>query len=162
MSIKMITRVSAAAATIVCALAFSTPADAAAVYARFDNVGTTKCLAVPNASKTAGTGLIQWTCGSGSEQMWKIEALPSGSVKITNENSQMCLAMPNGSLTNGTQVIQWPCNDNLDQRWIHDSANRLRNVNSDRCLAVANSDKTNGAEVIQWTCNTNTDQQWAW
>jgi hypothetical protein len=162
MSIKMITRVSAAAASAVCALAFSTPADAAAIYARFDNVGTGKCLAVPNASKTAGTGLIQWTCGYGSEQQWKIEEVPGGAVKITNENSQMCLAMPNASTANGTQVIQWPCNDSSEQRWIHDSINRLRNVNSDRCLAVAGGSTTNGAEVIQWTCTTNTDQQWAW
>jgi len=40
-------------------------------YGTFYNPVTGHCLAVPGASKSAGTEVIQWTCGTGLEQSWE-------------------------------------------------------------------------------------------
>ncbi|WP_416985918.1 RICIN domain-containing protein [Streptomyces sp. T028] len=166
MSMKMITRVSALAATVVSTLAFATPANAGATaYATLLNFGTGKCLAVPNASKANGVGLIQWTCTGNSEQQWQLEWVEGGNgdrYVIRNQNSDKCLAIPNASTANGTQAIQWPCDGGSEQVWIYDSADRLHNLNSGKCLAIPNTSTANGTEAIQWTCTTSNDQEWLW
>ncbi|MFC9910997.1 RICIN domain-containing protein [Streptomyces sp. NPDC059862] len=165
MSIKMITRVSAVAAAAVCALAFSTPANAATGYKTLLNGRSVKCLAVPHASKANGTGLIQWECSGDSEQQWALQPVEGGNgdrFLVRNLNSDKCLAIPNGTTVNGTQAIQWECSGGPEQLWIYDSIQRLRNVKSDRCLAIPGSSTANGAEAIQWTCSLNADQLWRW
>lgn len=164
MSIKMITRVSAAVVTTMCALVFSTPANAADMYGQVENVGTDKCLAVPNSSNANGTGLIQWTCNGNGDQLWLMEKVAGGNndrYVIYAWPGSKCLAIPNSSTANGTQAIQWTCDANdSDQIWIYDSWHRLRNLNSDKCLAVPNSSTANGTEVIQWICSDSLDQRW--
>ncbi|NNN34416.1 ricin-type beta-trefoil lectin domain protein [Streptomyces sp. S3(2020)] len=165
MSIRMISRVSAAVVTAVSALTFSTPANAVGFYGEVRNIGTNKCLAVPNSSSANGTGLIQWTCNDNGDQQWLMEKVPGGNndrYVIYAWPGSKCLAMPNSSTANGTQAIQWTCDPtDSDQIWIQDSWYRLRNLNSDKCLAVPNSSTANGTEVIQWTCNDNLDQRWS-
>lgn len=166
MTMKMLAKASAVAATAMCAVAFATPANAAATaYDTLYNGGTGKCLAVPSASTANGVGLVQWACSGNSEQQWQLESVAGGNGDryiVRNLNSNKCLAMPNASTANGTQAVQWTCNGGSEQIWIHDSAYRLRNLNSDKCLAIPNSSTTNGTEAIQWTCTTSGDQAWLW
>lgn len=166
MLMKTITRVAAVAATAVCALAFSAPANAGATaYATLLNAGTLKCLAVPQASKANGVGLIQWGCSGNSEQQWQLEWVEGGNgdrYMVRNQNSGKCLAIPGGSTANGTQAVQWPCDGGSEQIWIYDSADRLHNLNSGKCLAIPGSSTANGTEAIQWTCTTSADQEWLW
>ncbi|MFK4102757.1 RICIN domain-containing protein [Streptomyces sp. NPDC019531] len=140
--------------------------DAAVTAARpLKNQGTGRCLAVPQASKDNGTGLIQWTCSTGAEQQWHLEKVAGGNndrYRVKNANSGRCLAIPSGTTTDATQAIQWTCSTGNEQVWIHDSVDRLRNLATDKCLAIPQSTTDIGAKAIQWPCSTNTDQKWTW
>ncbi|MGW7209718.1 RICIN domain-containing protein [Streptomyces sp. NPDC054837] len=166
MTMKLLTRVSAVAATAVSAVAFATPANAGATaYDTLLNYETAKCLAVPNASTANGVGVIQWGCSGNSEQQWQLESVAGGNgdrYLVRNLNSNKCLAMPNASTANGTQAIQWTCDGGSEQIWIHDSAHRLHNLNSGKCLAIPNGSTANGTGAVQWTCTTSDDQVWLW
>jgi hypothetical protein len=37
------------------------------------NAGSSKCLAMPNASRTAGTQAVQYSCNNGRDQKWYLE-----------------------------------------------------------------------------------------
>ena len=39
------------------------------------NIGSNKCLAIPNASRVRGTQAIQYTCNGGRDQKWKLQQL---------------------------------------------------------------------------------------
>ena len=161
-----LTKAAAVGATAVCAVALSTTAHAEDVYRPFKNQATGKCLAVPNSSQTAGTGLIQWDCNNFSEQDWTLTGVAGGDGNryiIRNLNSKLCIAIPNSSTALGTQAVQWGCDSRkTEQVFIKDSWGRLRNLNSDKCLAIPNSSTANGTEVIQWTCTENFNQRWAY
>ncbi|WUB73563.1 RICIN domain-containing protein [Streptomyces sp. NBC_00576] len=129
------------------------------------NVGTQRCLAVPNASTANGTLLLQWSCGTGTEQQWRLEPVAGGNndrYLVRNNNSKKCLAMPGASTDDATQAIQWPCSTGSEQIWVQDSIGRLRNLNSDKCLAVPGGNTAIGTKVIQWPCGTGNEQRWTW
>lgn len=129
------------------------------------NIGTTRCLAVPNDSVANGTLLFQWTCSNGTEQQWRLEHVAGGNgdrYLVRNNNSKKCLAMPGASVEDGTQAIQWACSGDDEQVWIHDSIGRVRNLHSGKCLAVPSGSTTIGTKVIQWPCTTGNEQRWTW
>ncbi|NEA65570.1 trypsin-like serine protease [Streptomyces sp. SID12488] len=129
------------------------------------NIGTKRCLAVPNDSTANGTQLFQWTCSNGTEQLWRLENVAGGNGDryiVRNSNSQKCLAMPGASVEDGVQAIQWACSGDDEQVWIHDSIGRVRNLHSGKCLVVPSGSTTIGTRVIQWPCTTGDEQKWTW
>ena len=129
------------------------------------NQASKRCLAVPSASTTNGTGVIQWTCSTGAEQQWVLEKVAGGNndrYRVKNANSGRCLAIPSGTTTDATQAIQWACSTGNEQIWIHDSIDRLRNLASDKCLAIPSGTTEIGTKAIQWPCSTSNDQKWTW
>ncbi|MEV8099095.1 RICIN domain-containing protein [Kitasatospora sp. NPDC085879] len=138
-------------------------------YDHIVNNNSNQCLAVPGGSTAAGTGLIQWPCGSWKDHYWSAYYQFKDSTgvywyHVQNYNSQQCLAVPGASTTAGTQVIQWPCGTWSDHYWafVLDSTNRLHivNHNSGQCLAVPGASTTAGEKIIQWPCGTWNDHYW--
>jgi hypothetical protein len=126
------------------------------------------CLAVPGASTTAGTQLIQFACNSANgqpraDQVWKATSNDLGRHLRSNLTNQ-CVAMGSSTTANGAGAIQYTCNDNNDQRWSlekqADGKVWIRNLNSKKCLTVSGS-TVNAAPVQQWPCAANSDQMWA-
>lgn len=127
------------------------------------------CLAITGGSTENAAGAIQWPCGGGAEQDWRLTQRPSGAYEIRNDHSGQCLAMGSASTTQGQQAIQWPCggDSHLEQTWalVPDGTSgyaALQNVNSGQCLAIGSASKEQGAGAIQWPCRgtTNREQQW--
>ncbi len=78
------------------------------------NQASDRCLAIGSGSLAGGAKAIQWTCGSGKEQIWVHDDLD----RLKNLNSSLCLAIPNTSTTGGTEAVQWTCSANEDQQWL--------------------------------------------
>ncbi|MEU3353998.1 RICIN domain-containing protein [Streptomyces sp. NPDC037389] len=86
-------------------------------YYRIRNENSGQCLAVPGASTTAGTQVIQWPCGTQPDHYWGIEFTSNGK-RLVNWNSKQCLAVPGASTVQGEKVVQWPCSSTLpDHYW---------------------------------------------
>ncbi|MFJ7156297.1 RICIN domain-containing protein [Streptomyces sp. NPDC101118] len=85
-------------------------------YYRLENLNSHQCLAVPGGSKTAGTQVIQWPCGTWNDHYWGVQ-YTSGGTRLVNYNSGQCLAIPGASTTQGEKVIQWPCGTWRDHYW---------------------------------------------
>ncbi|WP_190108631.1 RICIN domain-containing protein [Streptomyces cinnamoneus] len=85
-------------------------------YYRVRNYNSGQCLAVPGASTTAGTQVIQWPCGTWPDHYWGIEYTNKGK-RLVNWNSRQCLAVPGASTAQGEKVIQWPCGTWADHYW---------------------------------------------
>ncbi|MDX3569048.1 RICIN domain-containing protein [Streptomyces sp. ID05-47C] len=139
---------------------------AAAAASQMVNANSRKCLAVPGGSTAAGTGLIQWPCGTWADHFWTAEPWSiNGAVyyRFVNANSGQCLALPGGSTKDGAQVIQWPCGTWGDHFWglfIDGNGFHLVNYNSGQCLGIAGGSVADGAKVIQWPCGTWADHRW--
>jgi hypothetical protein len=125
------------------------------------------CLAVPAASTTAGTQLIQYACNFAngeprSDQIWKAVSNDLGR-HLRNNLTSLCVAMGSSSTVDGAIAIQYTCSDNNDQRWTlekqADGKVWIRNVNSKKCLSVKGS-TVNAARVQQWPCAASSDQKW--
>ncbi|GHF58198.1 hypothetical protein GCM10010218_44590 [Streptomyces mashuensis] len=85
-------------------------------YYHVRNLNSRQCLAVPGASTTPGTQVIQWPCGDWKDHFWGVEYTNKGK-RLVNWNSGQCLAVPGASTVQGEKVIQWPCGDWPDHYW---------------------------------------------
>ncbi|MFD9733803.1 RICIN domain-containing protein [Umezawaea sp. NPDC059074] len=138
----------------------------AAAFGHIVNDNSGKCLAVPGGSTAAGTGLIQWTCGSFRDHQWGLEAWNVDGVRhyrVINLNSTQCLAVPGNSGEAGIQVIQWPCGTFPDHFWRVENwggTSRFVNYGTGQCLAVPGASTAEGERVIQWPCGTFPDHFW--
>ncbi|MFJ8045984.1 RICIN domain-containing protein [Kitasatospora sp. NPDC096147] len=122
-----------------------------------------KALDDPDHSTTAGTQMITWTLGTGSNQQWTFARQSDGSYTLTNGKSNMCLDVSDSSTTAGGKIIQWTCTTgSANQRW---NVNRLangsytvRSVHSGLLLTTAST--ANGALVTQQPDTGSALQQW--
>ncbi|MEU6348595.1 RICIN domain-containing protein [Streptomyces sp. NPDC047072] len=80
---------------------------------RVRNANSNRCLAIPGANPADTTQAIQWTCTTGTEQVWTHDSLG----RLRNLATDKCLAIPGSTTTIGAKAIQWPCSTNTDQRW---------------------------------------------
>ncbi|MFD3413113.1 RICIN domain-containing protein [Streptomyces cyaneofuscatus] len=108
--------VAAAALAGASVVAFTPTASAApaATYASLYNAGTGHCLAVPGSSTAIGANVIQWTCGTNTDQVWIYDS----AYRLRNLNSDRCLAIPNSTTTSGIKAVQWTYSTGADQQWV--------------------------------------------
>jgi hypothetical protein len=77
------------------------------------SAGNTLCLNVYGGFTTSGTGIIQWGCDGGSNEIWTLT--PIGDYyHLVAKNSGMCLNVAGGSNQVGVQLIQWGCQTSSD------------------------------------------------
>lgn len=75
-----------------------------------------KCLDVSGASTADGAAVIQYTCGSGTNQQWQLRPV-GGSSQLVARHSGRCLDLPGFSTANGTRLTQYSCNGGTNQLW---------------------------------------------
>lgn len=131
---------------------------------RLVNRNSGKCLDVNAFSSADGAKVQQWTCGTGTNQQWQVQAVSGGYVQVTNVNSDKCLDVNASSTADGGTVQQWACNGGTNQQWrvegVAGGNVQVVNRNSGKCLDVAAFSTANGGKVQQWTCNGGTNQSW--
>ncbi|MDX3103474.1 RICIN domain-containing protein, partial [Nonomuraea angiospora] len=75
-----------------------------------------KCLDVVSASTADGAELIQYTCGSGTNQQFQMVA--NGSYfQLRARHSSKCVDVPSASTADGVILKQYPCNTGTNQQW---------------------------------------------
>jgi len=83
------------------------------------NANSGYCLAVGQASPSAGAAVIQFACNDRGEQRWRRRAVGHLTV-FQNVNSGHCLSVDRGLTTNGAGLIQWHCRDfyRAEEKWL--------------------------------------------
>jgi O-glycosyl hydrolase len=72
-----------------------------------------KCLDANGQGTTNGTKVILWTCGSQTNQQWRLNT--NGT--ITGVQSGLCLDVSGAATANGSLLQLWACNGQSNQKW---------------------------------------------
>jgi O-glycosyl hydrolase len=72
-----------------------------------------KCLDANGQGTTNGTKVILWTCGSQTNQQWRL----NGNGTITGVQSGLCLDVSGAATANGSLLQLWACNGQTNQEW---------------------------------------------
>ena len=124
-----------------------------------------KCVDVTSNSAADGATVLQYTCGSGLNQQWRLTDAGGGYVKVIAQHSGKCLDVSGASTADNATVLQYKCGSGTNQQWtFQDQGNgyyRLVARHSGKCLDVSDSSTANGAKLIQWSCGSGTNQQFA-
>ncbi|MGV9240400.1 RICIN domain-containing protein, partial [Streptomyces nigra] len=110
-----------------------------------------RCLDVPNASTTDGTGVQLYDCHSNSNQQWAVT--DSGEIRVYGNK---CLDA--AGTGNGASVQIYSCWGGDNQKWRLNSDGSIVGVQSGRCLDAAGSG--NGARIQLYACSGGSNQRW--
>ncbi len=116
-----------------------------------------KCADVNGASQTAGTAVIQYSCGSAVNQQWTLAS--NGSLQVFN--SPMCMVPKGASVTAGTVMVTAACNSSAAQSFTYSSATGLLKDGA-LCLEVPGASTADSVQLALNTCNGNPQQNWSW
>lgn len=135
-----------------------------ATYYEIINRNSGKVLDVPKGSTSDGTGLIQWSYHSGTNQQWRIVPIGNGYNKLVNRNSGKVLDVPRFSTMPALQLQQWTDNGGTNQQWqIISAGGGYYFIVSHSNGMVADVDRgftTDNAVVLQWPNHAGTNQEW--
>lgn len=123
-----------------------------------------KCVDVPGANPSAGTGLIQYTCHTAANQEWTSENVANGYLRLKVAHSSQCMDLTSQSSANSIRIVQANCNNGNSQQWLREDMGsgyyRLKNRLSGKCADVNGASTADNATIIQYNCGTGTNQQW--
>ncbi|KAB2976106.1 1,4-beta-xylanase [Streptomyces sp. SS1-1] len=114
-------------------------------------VASGRCLDVPNASTSDGTGVQLYDCHSNSNQQWAVT--DSGEIRVYGNK---CLDA--AGTGNGAKVQIYSCWGGDNQKWRLNSDGSIVGVQSGRCLDAAGSG--NGAQIQIYSCSGGSNQRW--
>jgi hypothetical protein len=100
------------------------------------NVGSGKCLDVEGASLKDGANIIQYSCHSGKNQLWKVKPIGGEGERklsllgyqIISVKSGKCLDVSGSSLKDGANVLQWTPHNGDNQRWLLDDPIPIKEI----------------------------------
>jgi uncharacterized repeat protein (TIGR03803 family) len=123
-----------------------------------------KCLDVYGASTDAVAPIIQWACHGGPNQLWRLDPVSDGAVRIIAHHSGQVLDVYGGLVDDVTPVIQYPWHGGDNQRWtVEPASNGFMFIvarHSGKVLDVESGSMDDGARVIQYTGHGGANQQW--
>lgn len=123
-----------------------------------------RCLSVDGAGTDNGARMLQWTCGSQTNQQWNLDATDHGYYRVMAVNSGKCLSVSDAGTGNGSAVIQWDCGSRNNQQWRlvqrDDGYFSLAARHSGKCLSLSGDKNQNGATAVQWSCGSQHEQNW--
>ena len=123
-----------------------------------------RCADVAGASTASNAELIQYACGSGTNQQWQLRDAGSGYVQLVARHSGMCADVASASTADGAKAIQYACGTGTNQQWQpQDAGNgyvRFVARHSGRCLGVVAASTADRARLEQRSCSGGTEQQW--
>lgn len=77
-----------------------------------------QCLDVLNKGTANGVQLVQFTCGTGLNQQFKLVAASNGAYNLIAQHSGKLVDVFNAALQSGAKVIQWSANGGDNQKWL--------------------------------------------
>jgi hypothetical protein len=75
------------------------------------------CLDVDDASTADGAAVIQYTCGTGTNQHWRFQDAGDGYFQIIAQHSGRCLDVSGSSTANSARIVQATCGGSTSQQW---------------------------------------------
>ncbi|MFI7705020.1 RICIN domain-containing protein [Nonomuraea sp. NPDC049480] len=122
-----------------------------------------KCADVRNASTANLAPVIQYTCGSGTNQQWRIQSVSGGYVQIVTRHSGKCLDVDGVSTADGAALQVYGCGNGHNQQWqVQDAGGgyvRLVARHSGKCADLPSSSQANDVQFKQYPCNGGQNQQ---
>ena len=80
------------------------------------NQNSGKCLDVPNSSTADGANIIQYTCGTATNQQWQWQAIGSY-FRLVARHSGKCLDVVDSGTGDGADIQQYTCGSGNNQQW---------------------------------------------
>ena len=124
-----------------------------------------RCADVVNASTANNAEIIQYACGPGYNQHWRLQNLNNGYYQIVGRSSTRCLDVVSASTADNAKIIQYDCGTGTNQQWqLVDQGGGYYHVVSrvsGKCLDVTSASSADSARLIQFTCGTGYNQQWS-
>jgi hypothetical protein len=122
-----------------------------------------KALDVAGISTDNGARVHLWSPNGLNNQVWAIEPLGDGNVRLVVRHSGQVLDVAWGSTDVGAVVFQWPWNGDANQRWrmddLADGTFGFINSKSGQALDIDGMVR-DGAGAIQWPWNGSSTQRW--
>ncbi|MGA5760718.1 RICIN domain-containing protein [Nonomuraea bangladeshensis] len=122
-----------------------------------------KCADVRNASGANLTAVIQYTCGSGFNQQWRVQSVSGGYVQVVARHSGKCLDVNGQSTADGAAIQQYACGSGANQQWsVQDAGGgyvRLVARHSGKCADLPSSSQADDVQFKQYPCNGGQNQQ---
>ncbi|ANZ41206.1 glycosyl hydrolase [Lentzea guizhouensis] len=112
-----------------------------------------KCADVTGGSSADGTRIQLWTCNSGTNQRWTVEA-------TTLRALSKCMDTAGGATADGTAVQLTTCNGATSQNWSAGANGSVVNTKSGKCLDANGASTADGTALIIWNCHGGTNQRW--
>jgi len=128
------------------------------------NVGSGRCLDVPNGTSTPGTQMQIWDCVGNVQQHWTLNVI-SGTPGLTGTlrpaYGSGCLDISTGKQFSGQKVQIYTCNGTTAQVWTLKQDGTIRST-SGFCLDVIGGKTPNGTKMDIYNCNGTGAQRWIW
>lgn len=86
-------------------------------FFRLRNEQTGQCIDVSGVSLADGAAILQFTCGTGTNQQWSFTDVASGAERVTARHSGKVLDVTGQGITDGTLVEQWSSNNGTNQQF---------------------------------------------
>jgi Ricin-type beta-trefoil lectin domain len=122
-----------------------------------------KCLDVEGRSTRNAANIQQWSCSSGSNQMWDVIDLGRGQFSIISHGSNKALTV-SGRSGDGANVEQNRWNGGDNQRWRVERAGsgayRIVSLSNNSCLDVEGAKRDDGTNIQLWGCSGGANQTW--
>ncbi len=122
-----------------------------------------KCVDVVSASTANAADVIQYTCGSGTNQQFELRDLGNGHYNLVAQHSGKCLDVNGASTANGAAIIQYTCGSGTNQQWeLRAAGSRYELVarHSGKCLDLPSGSTANGTRLQQYDCWGAANQRW--
>ncbi|MEV4020226.1 RICIN domain-containing protein [Nonomuraea angiospora] len=122
-----------------------------------------KCADVRGASTANAAAVIQYACGGGTNQQWRIQSISGGYVQVVARNSGKCLDVNGASTADGAALQQYTCGTGTNQQWTLQDAGggylRLVARHSGKCADLPSSSQADDVQFKQYPCNGGQNQQ---
>lgn len=122
-----------------------------------------KCVDVVSASTANAAEVVQYTCGSGSNQRFELRDLGNGYHQLVAQHSGKCLDVSGASTADGAAIIQYTCGSGTNQQWeLREAGGGYELVarHSGKCLDLPSGSTANGTRLQQYGCWGAANQRW--
>jgi hypothetical protein len=123
-----------------------------------------KVMDVRGGSVDDGTPIVQYLPGGGDNQLFLVEGLGGGNVRLVAAHCGKVLDVSGGSLENGAELVLWPWSNSDNQRFkivpVSDGYVRIVANHSGKVLDVRGSSVDDGVSIVQWDWNLGANQRW--
>lgn len=131
---------------------------------RLRNQHSGKVMSIDRAAAANGASIWQWTNLNNSDQLWSLDPVDSGYVRLTSSMNGNVVDVYNFSLAAGVPVKSYPYGGWTNQQWLFVPTDtqhfKVRNRNSGLMLDNKDGSTLDGGIIQQWTDNNATPQRW--